>query len=120
MDSLDQPAFDMIVESNLLNQNENRSDEMVERYLSGIGKGLKTGGHVIMIEPGTNEQMEFMENLTVLAGEQADFIPYETAFKTSVYLVGNTLVQQAIEIGLRYSRKMEHWFSCLILEKAGA
>ena len=73
-----------------------------------------------MIEPGTNEQMQFMEKLTVLAGNQAACLPFETVAKTSVYLVDNTLVQQAIAIGLRYSRKMEHWFSYLILEKAGA
>ena len=118
--NLEQPEFDLIVESNLLNQNEDQSDEMVKRYLSGVGKGLKAGGHVIMIEPGTNEQILFMENLTALAGEQAACLPYETAVKTSVYLMENSLVQQAIKIGLRYSRKIEHWFSYLILEKAGA
>lgn len=119
INNIEQPDYDLIIESNLLNQNEDCSDKIITDYLSGVGKSLKAGGHVIMIEPGTNEQMLFLEKLSDMAGDQADCMLYDEVKKTSVYLVNNTLVQQAVAIGLRYSRKMEHWFSYLILEKAG-
>ena len=117
---LQQPEFDLILESNLLNVKEKHSDDMVTRCISGVGKALKTGGHVIMIEPGTNEQIWFMNKLTALAEEQAACLPCEKAAKSTVNLMANSLVQQAVKIGLRGSGYMEHWFSYLILEKTGA
>lgn len=109
--------FDLILESNMLNKAENTTGKEMRDYLSGLQQNLKTGGYGIFIEPGKNSDVEFLNAAAKAAEKEYNCHLFREAVKSAVCLEGNSLVEQSIKIGLRYSQRMAHWFSCMILER---
>ena len=111
-----QKDADIILESNLLNLAESTGDAEAGAFLTGLGQNLKTNGYAIMIEPGRQENVDFLNSIALMAEYGPVCETIAGASKAAIYLAGNQLVKQTMETGLR-SRKMEHWFSYLILQR---
>lgn len=111
--------LDIVLESNMLNEAENIGKHEIQSYLGGIQQKLREHGFAIFIEPGKNSTLNCLRAVSVKAEDSYNCSIYKEATKSAVYLGDNTLVREALKIGLRYKQKMEHWFSYMILERKG-
>ena len=109
--------YDLIVESNMLNQAEGLDAQAIESFAHVLSKTVGDQGTVIMIEPGTKDDRTFLKRLEMfICGEKiADqVIPPKTL---AVNVSGISLYHEAVSAGLRGARKSEHWFSYLVMRK---
>ena len=115
----DDDTYDLILESNVLNGNENIQNSKTDELILALVDKLKENGQLILIEPGKiinrNELNRIMRLLF-----SYDFIRCESAPRIiSVPLTKISLFKKVKEIGLRYSEKAEHWFSYTVFHKEG-
>ncbi len=116
MESLETGTYDLIIESNLLNVCEGNDGGFNAHFLHGIEQLLSDSGKAILIEPGQNENMQLLESLAQMAisGFQIDIL--EPPHKAAVDVSGIGVMRDLMQINLR-SKKLEHWFSTMILRR---
>ena len=103
----------------MFNEAENMDGQKTRNYLTGLRQKLKEKGTAILIEPGTNDMIRYLQSVARAARESYECSSYREAAKSAVYLEDNTLVREAQRTGIRYKQKTEHWFSYMILERNG-
>lgn len=116
MESLESGTYDLIIESNLLNTCEGNDGGFNAHFLRGIERLLSDSGKAILIEPGQNENMQLLESLTQMAvsGFQIDIL--EPPHKAAIDVSGIGVMRDLTRLNLR-SKKMEHWFCTMILQR---
>lgn len=106
-------AYDIVLESNMLNRDENITGAMLSALSEGLARCVKEQGHIILIEPGRQDQLPLLEKavshnmLGTIAGPEI----------TSVDTSSITLVNQCLEAGIRKKAIREHWYSVIIAER---
>lgn len=106
-------AFDVIIESNMLNQGEAISDANLGVINEGLAQGLTDHGYGILIEPGTKDQLPVLKK--AIANNKLKLL-FDINL-TSVDITCNTLVKQCLDAGIRYKEKKEHWYSYTVVER---
>ncbi len=106
-------AFDVIIESNMLNQDEAISDANLGVINEGLAQGLTDHGYGILIEPGKKDQLPVLKKAT--ANNKLKLL-FDINL-TSVDITCNTLVKQCLDAGIRYKEKKEHWYSYAVVER---
>lgn len=105
-------SFDLIIESNLLNNQELLPTDHITRFDDCWNKLLKGNGKAILIEPGKNENVFFLNTLTEPKNMWANPDKYNT------YIAGIQWVKDLQDKKLRYAKE-NHWFACAIFKKGG-
>lgn len=119
MESLESGTYDLIIESNLLNAWEGNDGEFNTHFLRGIERLLSDSGKAILIEPAQFEDMRLLESLAQMAvsGFQIDIL--EPPHKAAIDVSGIGVIRDLTRLNL-HSKKMEHWFSTMILQRREA
>lgn len=110
-------SFDMLLESNMINEDEDISEEATEKFISVIENCLRPKGLLIMIEPGTKSlasQLWGTEELLGLNGLVMKIICKPQI--SAVDISGIKLCEAARKIRLRFKEDRLHWFSCMVLQ----
>ncbi|MCI7613205.1 MAG: viroplasmin family protein [Selenomonadaceae bacterium] len=113
----DERGYDLVLESNALNDHENVSEEAHLDVAREMLYTLRAGGHAVFIEPrgrvNCTRLQKFFDDMMV-EGVAMLLAPRNCR----VYCSRNTLLQQVVELGIRSSngKNMEHGFSCMVLE----
>jgi ribosomal protein RSM22 (predicted rRNA methylase) len=118
--SLKKEEYDIILESNLVNCFENSeadNEKIIDSYVNAVNNGLKPKGHVIFIEPGTNEKVYELEELSDVLINKANCIKFVKPLKSNVNINQLSILQDLIKVGLRTCAKDKHWFSCMLMQK---
>lgn len=111
-----QAEYDILLESNMLNIDEDISTDSVESYISVLKTALNPEGVAVLIEPGKKENVS---QLNSIANETERTLQINAMHKAQLLATdtsGILLLKDAVNAGLRYSKKAEHWFSYLVLE----
>lgn len=116
MNSISDPTYDIVLESNMLNQDENITDEALSELSEGLAHCLNNQGHVILIEPGKREQLPLLRKAIMHSG----ITPIAEPEITSVDTSSITLVNQCIETGIRKKSIKKHWYSVVVAERKSA
>lgn len=107
---------DLIIESNLLNAWEGNDGEFNTHFLRGIERLLSDSGKAILIEPAQFEDMRLLESLAQMAVSVFQIDILEQPHKAAVDVSGIGVMRDLTQLNLR-SKKMEHWFSTMILQR---
>lgn len=113
----DERGYDLVLESNALNDHENVSEDTHLNVAREMLYALQAGGHAVFIEPrgrvNCTRLQKFFDDMMV-EGVAMLLAPRNCR----VYCNRNTLLQQVVELGIRSSngKNMEHGFSCMVLE----
>lgn len=113
----DERGYDLVLESNALNDHENVSEDAHLNVAREMLYALQAGGHAVFIEPrgrvNCTRLQKFFDDMMV-EGVAMLLAPRNCR----VYCNRNTLLQQVVELGIRSSngKNMEHGFSCMVLE----
>lgn len=103
-------SFDIVLESNLLNNQEGLLEGYISSFNACINRLLKNNGKAILIEPAYfyNQWIEHTSELCSI------LLP---PTKYNVDVGGIQWVKDLFAKGLRYSPKEKHEFYCMILKK---
>lgn len=108
--------YDIIIESNMLNNNESIAEESLKIFVKGLHQNLAEGGIAIMIEPGTKEQVDVLEGLV----EQARSESKITCLYGPEWLKQDNskmfFLKKMIDLGLRCKKNYQHGFTYTVLE----
>jgi len=110
-------GVDLLIESNVLNVQEDFSSPTREAFLSGLRKHLHPGGYALLVEPRENLTPSDFAVFISSAVEQHHFSAWCPASNAAVYVGGIRLFRDAINAHIRYSLRAEHWFSYAILTR---
>lgn len=113
MRQVPETAYDIILESNMLNPAENVSDETLNGIGEGFARSLTEHGRVIIIEPGVRSQIPILKKAMDSNDLKLIFEPNIT----SVDIAHNTLVKQCMDTGIRRKKTEEHWYSFVVAER---
>ena len=107
------PAFNIVLESNMLNQDENIPDEALSTIGEGFARSLCEEGIVILIEPGKRDQLPILEKVVSHDSLKRIVDPQITSVDASSI----TLVEQCLKTGIRRKAIAEHWYSVVVAER---
>lgn len=107
------PAYDIVLESNVLNHDEHITAESLSALSENFAHVLNENGHVILIEPGKKDQIPILEK----AVGNEHFKPAAGPEITSVDTSSITLVNQCLKTGIRRKKITEHWYSVIVAER---
>ena len=110
-------GFDLIVESNVLNAQEDFTGRTVSAYLCGLRNGLRREGSAILIEPREKQKPSRFSRFIDYASEGQGLRARGRAAEAAVNVSGIGLFHDAIAANIRYSRSTEHWFSYAIMAR---
>lgn len=108
--------YDIIIESNMLNNNECIDENRLEVFVNGLHQNMAEGGVAIMIEPGTSEQGNLLDGLVMKAKCKSRIA---SLFKTNFQQQDNSrmsFLAEMIDIGLRCRKNFRHGFTYTVLE----
>lgn len=106
-------AYDIVFESNMLNQDEAVSGAALSAISEGSARSLTEHGCVILIEPGKREQIQMLKE--AISGNDLKLIFGPDI--ASVDITNNTLAKQCMDIGIRRKKIEEHWYSFAVAER---
>ena len=109
-------AYDIIIESNMLNNNERIDGERLEIFVNGLQHNLREKGIAIMIEPGTCDQKAILEDLVAKSKHKSSM---KCLFGPERVVQDNTrmsFLTELIDMGLRCKKNYQHWFTYTVLE----
>lgn len=109
-------AYDIIIESNMLNNNERIDGERLEIFVNGLQHNLREKGIAIMIEPGTCDQKAILEDLVAKSTHKSSM---KCLFGPERVVQDNTrmsFLTELIDMGLRCKKNYQHWFTYTVLE----
>ena len=110
--------YDILLESNLLNINEDISSEKIDNFIQIMKKVLHHKSLVIMIEPGKNENMYQLQEIMQKALKHKIASSLIPPMKIANDISRISICQDATNAGLRYGKKTAHWFSYTILQQS--
>ena len=105
--------YDIVFESNMLNQAEDIQIKALYAIGEGVARSLTDHGCVILIEPGKRSQIPILQKAMVSNDLKLIFEP-DIA---SVDITHNTLVKQCMDTGIRRKKIEEHWYSFVAAER---
>ena len=109
--------YDLIIESNVLNGNENLQSQKSQHFASELANNLAEGGSLILIEPGKTinaKELESIEDSLCCY----DFICCDiSACKAKVIVKDISLYTAVKQLGLRNDKRDEHWFTYSLFRK---
>lgn len=109
-------TYDIIIESNMLNNNESIDGERLEIFVNGLHQNLSEKGIAIMIEPGTNDQAVILEDLVAKSKSKSSM---RCLFGPERVMQDNTrmsFLTELISLGLRCKKNYQHGFIYTVLE----
>ena len=109
--------YDLIIESNMLNASEGIGAQTIDKFARVLSKTIGDQGTVILIEPGTRDDKEYLTQFETHVSHEKIADQYISPKILALNIAGISLYQEAISAGLRGSRKTEHWFSYLVMRK---
>ena len=109
--------YDLVIESNMLNQSEGIDAQAIESFARVLSKTVGEQGTVILIEPGTKDDRAFLKQLEAYISCEKIADQVISPKTLAVNITGISLYQEVVSAGLRGSRKSEHWFSYLVMRK---
>lgn len=115
--SPDEKDYDLILESNVLNGNENIQQDKTDKLILALADKLADKGSLILIEPGKNINFAELKRIGYLIARHRKFSCRVEPRKTKVLVDNMTLVKSVKELGLRNDKRDEHWFSYTIFGK---
>ena len=120
MNTLAGNDIDLVVESNVLNAQEDFTGRTVGAYLRGLRNCLSDKGYAILLEPCKKQKpSKFAEFIEYAANEQ-EFAVFTPANDAAVNVSGIGLFHDSLAANIRYNRSTEHWFSYAILTMKGS
>lgn len=108
--------YDIIIESNMLNNNECIDEYRLEVFVNGLQQNLRQKGIAIMIEPGTCDQKAILEDLVAKSTHKSSM---KCLFGPEQVVQDNThmsFLTELIDMGLRCKKNYQHWFTYTVLE----
>jgi len=109
--------YDLILESNVLNGNENLRQDKTDNLILALADKLADKGALILIEPGKNINVDELKRIGYLLFRHKKFFCRVEPRKTKVLVDNMTLVKSVKELGLRSDKSDEHWFSYTVFGK---
>lgn len=105
-------GYDLITESNMINSNEHHDAEYRNRMIPDIVAALRPGGFAILIEPGTQSNINMLNELVSYQPESV----WAPPLKASISMEKNALFleQRNLLIRSKYT-DFRHWLSYCIL-----
>lgn len=112
----DEGKYDLILESNVLNGNENFQEENVKKLVGRCLNSLNDGGMLVLIEPADKTSIMMFKQIRRFVVN--DFI-YCDAYqeKKRVSVEGISLLRDVKTLGLRSDKQDSHWFSYAVFRK---
>lgn len=105
--------YDLIIESNMVNSSEHHQTDYQERMITDIISALRPGGFSILIEPGTNSNIAYLNDLL---SNNADNI-WQAPEKGTCSMEKNSLYKEQCNFRIRRPGRYQHWMSSCILTK---
>ena len=112
--STDNQKYDLILESNVLNGNENLLQEKTDKLIFSLADKLDDEGSLILIEPGKNINVEELKRIGYSLTECKNFSYRIKPRKIKVLVDKIHLLKIVKDLGLRSDNRDEHWFSYAI------
>lgn len=112
--STDNQKYDLILESNVLNGNENLLQEKTDKLIFSLADKLADEGSLILIEPGKNINVEELTRIGYSLTECKNFSCRIKPRKIKVLVDKIELLKIVKDLGLRSDNRDEHWFSYTI------
>lgn len=113
----DENEYDMIIESNVLNGNEDLQSAKINNFAAELTQKLSEGGALVLIEPGKGRNVI---ELTAIR----DYLRYDdfiycdvSARKAKVIVKDISLYLDVKKLGLRNAKIDEHWFAYSLFRK---
>ncbi len=114
MESISDSAYDIILESNMMNVSEGLSGEKMAAWLHGVEAGLKPNGFLIQIEPGKTDDKN---NLQRIAAALQPIAQFNAQGQNAIDVEGFTIQKETEKARIRYAHKTEHWFNWLLVRR---
>lgn len=108
--------YDIIIESNMLNQNEHVNAEDIDSFVENLEKNLVDYGRAILIEPA-DESIDYLTDIVYCAEHNKMLQVLQSYSLTKTDISQIHLYKKAIEIGIRRKEKQEHYFAYTIFQK---
>ena len=115
--SPDDKGYNLILESNVLNGNENLQQDKTDKLIFELADKLADKGSLILIEPGKNINVAELKRIGCLLAKYKKFLCRVNPRKIKVLVDKISLLKNVKELGLRYDKRDEHWFSYTIFGK---
>lgn len=112
--STDLEKYDLILESNVLNGNENLQQEKTDRLIFSMADKLNDKGSFILIEPGKNINLDELARIGDSLACYKNFYFRVAPRKIKVPVDKITLLKTVRALGVRNDKREEHWFSYTI------
>lgn len=109
--------YDLILESNVLNGNENFQQEKTDKLILSLVAKLADEGALILIEPGKNIYLDELKRIGRLIVDYKACLCQIKPRKIKVLVDNITLLKDVKLLGLRNDKCDEHWFSYTIFGK---
>ena len=108
-------GYDIITESNMLNNNEHVDDDYIDDLIENLNKSLEYFGKAVLVEPA-DESAEFMKKIAERLAGRNDFTL--TRPRTEALDVSDVkLFSDACKCGLRDKKENKHYFVYTVFTK---
>ncbi len=115
MNTLTGNDIDLVVESNVLNAQEDFTGRTVRAYLRGLRNCLSNKGYAVLLEPREKQRPSQFAKFIGYATKGQEFAVFTPVSDAAVNVAGIGLFHDSLAANIRYNRSTEHWFSYAIL-----